>query len=147
LRTVDESRALRGEIPGIHCKNLLFKDKKDVLWLVVCREDRQLDIRALERALGAARLSFARPEVLAAALGVIPGAVTPFALINDRERRVRVALDKALLGEEPVNYHPLDNAATTQIQPADLLRFIAACGHVPQMLDFEIMGRPPAPLA
>jgi Ala-tRNA(Pro) deacylase len=147
LRTVEESRALRGEIPGIHCKNLLFKDKKGVFWLVVCREDRQIDIRTLERALGAARLSFARPEVLAELLGVTPGAVTPFGLINDRERRVRVVLDRGLLGAEPVNYHPLENTATTQIKSGDLLRFIAACGHVPQLVDFDALAAPSAHLA
>jgi Ala-tRNA(Pro) deacylase len=126
---------------------LLFKDKKGVLWLVVCREDRQLDLRALERAVGAARLSFARPELLADTLGVAPGAVTPFALINDRERQVNVVLDRAVLGGEPVNYHPLENTATTQIAPGDLLRFIGACGHVPRLLDFDDLAPPPAHLA
>lgn len=147
LRTVEESRALRGEIPGIHCKNLLVKDKKGAFWLVVCREDRRIDFRAIEITLGAARLSFARPEALAEVLGVTPGAVTPFALINDRKRQVRVVLDRGLLGAEPVNYHPLENTATTQIAAADLLRFIAACGHVPQVVDFDSLPLPSAHLA
>ncbi len=137
LHTVEESRALRGEIPGQHCKTLFLKDKKSALWMVVVAEDRQLDMKSLARQIGAARLSFAKPELLWQVLGVRPGAVTPFALINDTEIRVKVVLDKAMLESSSLNYHPLVNTATTTIQAADLKKFIASCGHRPQIVDLD----------
>lgn len=136
LFTVDESKSLRGLIPGGHCKSLFLKAKKGGLWLVVTLEDRSLDLKALARRLGAARLSFGRPELLMEVLGVPPGAVTPFALINDASLRVEVALDAEMMALDLVNYHPLTNEATTTIKPKDLLRFIAACGHEPVIIDF-----------
>jgi Ala-tRNA(Pro) deacylase len=142
LFTVEESRRLRGAIPGGHCKSLFLKDKKGQLWLVVRLEDRRLDLKRLDRLIGSARLSFGQPELLEAALGVTPGAVTPFALINDRERRVRVVLDRAMLALELLNYHPLENTATTTIRSADLLRFIAACGHEPAIVDLDPVSLP-----
>ncbi|MSO92308.1 MAG: prolyl-tRNA synthetase associated domain-containing protein [Rhodospirillales bacterium] len=133
--TVEESKRLRGELPGGHCKSLFLKDKKDVLWLVVALEDRPIDLKELRRRIGAANLSFGRPELLMEVLGVGPGSVTPFALINDRARRVNVVLDQAMMAIEAVNYHPLANRATTTIAPADLLRFIRACGHEPRQIE------------
>jgi Ala-tRNA(Pro) deacylase len=138
LMTVEDSKRLRGDLPGGHCKSLFLKDKKDQYWLVVTLEDRKVDIKALDRHLGAARLSFASPERLWQVLGVKPGSVTPFALINDRERKVRVFLDAAMLREDPLNYHPLVNTKTTAIKPADLIRFIEACGHRPATLNLDI---------
>jgi Ala-tRNA(Pro) deacylase len=91
----------------------------------------------LAKVLGCARLSFGRPELLEQVLGVPPGAVTPFALINDRDRRVQPLLDRAMLACDRLNYHPLTNAATTAIAAADLLRFLEACGHEPRILDLE----------
>lgn len=132
--TVEESRQLRGNLPGAHCKNLFLKDKKDQLWLVVVLEERVLDLKELRQHLGAAHLSFGKPEVLQAVLGVTPGAVTPFALINDHAQRVRVALDAHMLQQAWLNYHPLTNAATTTIASADFLRFVQACGHAPLLL-------------
>ncbi|MBM3547537.1 MAG: prolyl-tRNA synthetase associated domain-containing protein [Alphaproteobacteria bacterium] len=137
LLTVEDSKRLRGDLPGGHCKNLFFKDKKDQYWLFVTSEDRKVDIKALDKALGAARLSFASAERLWQVLGVKPGSVTPFALINDRERKVRVFLDAAMLKEELLNYHPLVNTRTTAIRPADLVRFIEACGHRPATLNLD----------
>ena len=139
LFTVEESRRLRGDLPGGHCKSLFFKDKKERYWLVVTLEHRPIDIKDLERRIGAARLSFARPERLMEVLGVKPGAVTPFALINDAALQVSVVLDKAMLALAPLNYHPLHNEATTAIAPEDLLRFIAACGHQPSVVDLGAM--------
>jgi Ala-tRNA(Pro) deacylase len=137
LMTVDDSKRLRGDLPGGHCKSLFLKDKKDRYWLVVVLEDRKVDIKALKKALGAARLSFASPERLWRVLGVRPGSVTPFALINDRERRVQVFLDAAMLRQSLLNYHPLVNTLTTAIRPADLVRFIEACGHRPATLNLD----------
>ncbi len=139
LFTVDESKRLRGLIPGGHCKSLFLKAKKGGLWLVVTLEDRKLDLKALARRLGAGALSFGKPALLMEVLGVPPGAVTPFALINDASLRVKVVLDKEMMALDLVNYHPLTNEATTTIRPEDLLAFIAACGHEPVIIDFGLI--------
>lgn len=139
--TVEESRGLRGEMPGAHFKSLFLKDKKGALWLVVALEDRRLDLKALAGLIGAARLSFASPERLDAHLGVAPGSVTPFALVNDRARIVKLVFDAAALDAERAHFHPLSNDATTAIAPADLLRFAEATGHPPALVDLGLAAR------
>ena len=133
--TVEEAKALRGDLPGGHIKNLFLRNKKEEMWLVVAAEDRAIDLKALGERIGAGRLSFGSPERLMKYLGVAPGAVTPFAVINDRDRRVKVVIDQALLATDPVNCHPLTNDMTTAIAPADLIRFVRACGHEPEVRD------------
>ncbi len=135
--TVEEARALRGTIPGGHCKSLFLKNKKGDLWLVVADEERRVDLKRLAKHLGAGNLSFGKPDLLREALGVDPGSVTPFALINDPGRRVRVVLDQAMLDHNKLNYHPLKNDATTTIASADLQAFIAALGHEAYITDLE----------
>ncbi|MBL26520.1 MAG: DNA-binding protein [Rhodospirillaceae bacterium] len=137
LFTVEESRRLRGTIPGTHCKSLFLKDKKGQLWLVVAEEERDVDLKRLPALIGAAKLSFGKPELLLQVLGVTPGSVTPFALINDKENQVKVVLDAEMMEEPLLNYHPLTNEATTTIRSTDLLRFIAACGHEPYIVSFD----------
>ena len=134
LFTVQESRALRGEIPGAHTKNLFLKCKKGSLWLVVALEDADINLKRLHARLGCGRLSFGRAELLHQVLGVPPGSVTPFALINDRERRVSVVLDEPMMQHEVLNFHPLENTATTTIMREDLLTFIGDCGHDAKIL-------------
>jgi len=133
--TVDQAKALRGELPGQHIKNLFLRNKKGAMWLVVCLEDRQLDLKALAAALGAGRFSFGSAERLMTHLGIEPGSVTPFAAVNDTEGRVEVVLDAALTADGPVNCHPLVNHMTTAIAPADLIRFLESVGHPPRLLD------------
>lgn len=135
--TVEQSRQLRGDLPGGHCKSLFLKDKNHALWLVVALEHRSIELKSLRRQLGARKgLSFASPELLLEILGVEPGAVTPFAVINDRDSRVQVVLDRGMLELDPLNYHPLTNDRTTAISPADLRRFLSACDHEPMLVDF-----------
>jgi Ala-tRNA(Pro) deacylase len=129
--TVEEARVHCAHLPGGHCKSLFLKDKKDRLYLLVALDARAIELNAIAKRLGAARLSFGRPELLMAVLGVTPGSVTPFALINDVERKVAVVLDAGMMREKLLNYHPLTNEATTAIRPDDLRRFIASCGHQP----------------
>ena len=107
------------------------------MWLVVCREDRGIDLKALAQILGSGRLSFGSPERLMKYLGVSPGAVTPFAVINDKQGQVRLGLDRVMLNEEPWNFHPLSNDMTTSIAASDMLRFLEAENHPPKLLDFE----------
>lgn len=134
--TVEEARAMRGEIPGAHCKNLFLKDKNANLWLVVCLEDSRVDLKALPAAIGSGRLSFGKPELLRQVLGVDPGSVTPFALINAEPGSVNVVLQEAMMRHDLLNYHPLENSATTTISSEDLVKFINACGHDPRILPF-----------
>jgi Ala-tRNA(Pro) deacylase len=135
--TVAEATALRGSLPGGHCKCLFLKDRKGGLWLVVALEERRIDLKRLADGLGAPRFSFGSPELLREVLGVAPGSVTPFALANDTAHRVAVVLDKSMLEHQPLNYHPLINDRTTAITPNDLLLFIDACGHHPRVVDLE----------
>ena len=139
--TVEESVALRGKLPGVHCKSLFLKDRKDGLWLVVMLEHRRTDLKALADKLGSPRFSFGSAELLVATLGVTPGSVTPFALANDARKSVRVVLDAEMLRENPLNYHPLINTKTTAIAPPDLLKFIADCGHDPIVLSLDGLDR------
>jgi Ala-tRNA(Pro) deacylase len=136
--TVDEAKQHRGELPGHHIKNLFLRNKKEAMWLVVALEDRAVDLKRLGEVLGAGRLSFGSPERLRKYLGVEPGSVTPFALINDTARQVTLVLDRGLADGGPVNAHPLTNTMTTAIAFADLSRFFAATGHAPQWLDFPL---------
>jgi Ala-tRNA(Pro) deacylase len=143
--TVEEAKQLRGVLSGAHCKSLFVRDKKGASFLVVCLEDRRLDMKALAGLLGAKRLSFASPDRLRARLGVEPGSVTPFAVINDRPpangggdqpfEKIPVVLDSAMMRADLVNYHPLINTATVALTPADLLRFFDATGHRPVVAD------------
>jgi Ala-tRNA(Pro) deacylase len=136
--TVAEAATRRGYLPGGHCKCLFLKDRKAGFWLAVMLEERRIDLNKLAASLAAPRFSFGSAADLEALLGVRPGSVTPFALVNDRGHRVTAVLDRAMLDHDPLNYHPLANDRTTAIAPADLLRFIAACGHQPRIID--LMG-------
>lgn len=133
--TVEEAKALRGELPGSHIKNLFLRNKKGRMWLVTCLEDREVDLKALGQRLEAGRFSFGSAERLMTYLGVLPGAVTPFAVINDTDRQVTMVLDSGVMDGGPVNCHPLVNTMTTAVAPEDLVRFLEAEGHAPVMLD------------
>lgn len=135
--TVEEGRDFKGSMPGGHSKNLFLKDRKDRLFLAVCHSDTAVDLVGYGKVAGAkGRLSFGRPELMTATLGVIPGAVTPFALINESARALaEVAVDAALMRWDDVWFHPLENTASTAISPAGLLAFIRACGFAPRLVD------------
>lgn len=134
--TVEEGRGFKVSMPGGHSKNLFLKDKKDRLFLAVAHCDTPVDIVAYGKAAGAkGRLSFGRPELMTATMGVIPGAVTPFALINETAKALtEVAVDTALLDYDAVWFHPLENNASTALAPKDLLIFMRACGFEPRLL-------------
>ena len=134
--TVEQAQAHCGHLPGGHCKSLFLKDRKGGLWLVVALDERPVNLKALAQALGAKTFSFAKPELLMEVLGVIPGSVTPFALINDTGHRVNLVLDAEMMALELLNYHPLSNDATTAITPRGLRQLIASFGHRPRLFDF-----------
>lgn len=129
--TVEDSGDIYQRLSGCHTKNLFLKDKKGGLWLVVVRAELRVDLNTLAKQLGAPRFSFGSAELLIATLGITPGSVTPFALMNDVDHKVQVVLDADMLTCGPVNYHPLRNDRTTTIAPEDLVRFVEACSHKP----------------
>jgi Ala-tRNA(Pro) deacylase len=136
LHTVAESQTLRGTLPGGHIKNLFLRDKKRNKWLVTAPEDAEVDLKALRHILGASgNLSFGNAEMLGEFLGVTPGSVTPFAVMNDSDGAVTMVLGRGVLDHDPINAHPLHNEATAAIGQADLLRFLEACGHPPLIVD------------
>ena len=132
--TVDEAKKIHDGIAGGHCKNLFCKDEKAMLWLIVALEDAVINLKTAPGKIGSRRLSFGKPDLLMEILGVEPGSVTPFGLINDEAVRVNVILDEAMMGCEVLNFHPLRNDATTSIKSSDLVRFIASCGHAPRIV-------------
>jgi Ala-tRNA(Pro) deacylase len=138
---VGEGDDIKSGLPGGHTKNLFLKDAKGQLWLVSALQDTLIDLKALPATIGSAKLSFGSAERLAAALGVTPGSVTAFALINDPDHRVRFVLDAELASADPVNFHPLTNTATTAISQGDFRRFLAALGVEPLIVDFAALAR------
>jgi Ala-tRNA(Pro) deacylase len=132
LHTVEDSRALRGDIPGGHTKNLFVKDKKGQLFLLVAGETAAIELKRVHEKIGAqGRVPFGSAELLEEVWGVRPGAVTPFGAINDTAGRVSVVLDQAMMRNERLNFHPLVNSRTTGLASADLVKFLRATGHEP----------------
>lgn len=137
-QTVEEGKRLRGEMKGTFTKNLLLKDKKNNLFLLAFHEDRNLNLKTLHKLIGASgRLGFASADVMQELLGLVPGALTPLGLINDRQNKVTVIIDAALMGDEQINFHPLINTESTGLHPQELLTFIRSCGREAQLIDFD----------
>lgn len=128
--TVEEGRALRGDMPGTFTKNLLVKDKKGRLFLVIAEEMGAVELRNLHTRIGASgRLGFASADTVRQALGVEPGALTPLALVSDRAHAVTVVLDETIAGDPLINFHPLVNTERIALTADQLKRFFAATGH------------------
>ena len=134
LRTVEDSKAFRGRMDGTHVKNLYLRDKKKKSHLIVAQEDRDLDLKALPAMIGSDRLSFGSADRLFEFLGVRPGAVSPFTLINDSEHRVKLSIDASLMEADMLFFHPLVNDLTLGINPDALRRFFQITGHDPQII-------------
>ncbi|MEL6921220.1 MAG: prolyl-tRNA synthetase associated domain-containing protein [Pseudomonadota bacterium] len=128
--TVAESQALRDGIAGGHTKNLFLKDKKGRYFLLTVGEDAEVDLKRIHTVIGAqGRVSFGKPDALMSLLGVVPGAVTAFGIINDANHQVTLIFDEDLMRHDIINCHPLRNDATTSIAAKDLQRFVEATGH------------------
>lgn len=137
LRTVEDSKAHRGDMPGLHIKNLYLRDRKKRNFLLVAQEDRQIDLKRLQVLIGSDRLSFGSADRLMEMLGVRPGAVSPLTLINDPDHHITLLVDLALKTDDRVYAHPLVNDMTLGITGAGLERFFAYVGHVPRWLNLE----------
>jgi len=136
--TVEEGKALRGEMAGTFTKNLLLKDKKGQLFLVAAHEDREIDLKTLHTRIGArGRLGFAGPDRMMAALGIGPGALTPLAVLNDTAGSVAVVIDADLMEAGQVNFHPLVSTESVGLRPDDLTKFIESCDRTPIVVSLQ----------
>ena len=136
LPTVEDAKAYRGDMPGIHIKNLYLRDRKKRNFLIVAQEDRVIDLKTLDQKIGSDRLSFGSAERLFEMLGVRPGAVSPLAVINDSDHKVSLFLDTALQTDGRIYAHPLVNDMTIGITRSGLKQFLVHTGHQPRWLDF-----------
>ncbi len=132
--TVEEAAMYHEGIEGVHSKNLFFKDKKKNLFLVVTLSDKSINIKELAKKIGAKSPSFGKPDLLMEVMGVIPGSVTPFAVINIKDHDVKIVLDGDMMEHTNLNFHPLVNTATTTITSNDLIKFLEHCGHTPEII-------------
>ncbi|TAN58627.1 MAG: prolyl-tRNA synthetase associated domain-containing protein [Rhodospirillales bacterium] len=132
--TVAEGEEHWQGIPGTHCKNLFLKDAKGQMWLVSCPIKRKVDLKTLPDRIGSARLSFGSADRLRATLSIEPGSVTPFALANDTEKKVICVLDRSMMADERLVFHPLVNTASTLLAPEALVTFLKATGHAPKLV-------------
>ena len=136
--TAEEAVGVCDHIPGAHCKNLFLKTKKDEYFLVVMLDEPSLDLKEFSKQIGAPRFSFASPERLKKVLNVLPGSVTPFALMNDHEKTVKVFLDSEMMKHEILNYHPMRNDMTTGVSRDDFLKFLEQTGHNHKTIELPV---------
>ena len=136
---VEEGLEIKAAMPGGHTKNLFLKDARGQLWLISALGETRIDLKRLHPVIGSARLSFGSAELMEQALGVTPGSVTAFAMINDTDRRVTFVLDRALAQAEQVNFHPLTNTATTALNQADFRRALQLLDRQPLVVDFDAL--------
>lgn len=129
--TAEEGEKVWKGIAGMHCKNLFCKDAKGKLWLIVAPAMKRVDLKSVPALIGSKRLSFGGADLLFETLGVFGGSVTPFSVVNDAENRVTVVLDKEMMAQDKINFHPLVNTATTTVAPDGLMKFLRACRHEP----------------
>lgn len=134
---VDEGAEIKQRLSGAHTKNLFLKDAKGQLWLISAEQDARIDLKRLPGLIGSGRLSFGSAVLMEATLGVTPGSVTAFALVNDRDRRVRFVLDATLARAEQINFHPLTNTATTTISRNGFRAFLETLSVTPLVVDFD----------
>ncbi len=134
--TVADGREMKAGLAGAHSKNLLLKDKAGALVLVSAEAEAELRLNRLHKVLGTKRLSFASEDLLLETLGVTPGSVTGFALVNDVAGRVRFVMERTLAEADEVNFHPLRNTGTVRVTQADFRAFVAATGHSVEVVDF-----------
>ena len=128
LFTVEDSERLRGEIKGAHTKNLFLKNKKNNFFLFSCDENAKVDLKRFSKSIEAKNLSFASSEYLERILGIKPGSVSPYALLNDNDNEVEFFFDEMLFKSETINFHPLINTTTISIKTSAFVNFILEKG-------------------
>ena len=134
-----DGQDIRAFMRGGHTKNLFFKYKKGKFWLISALESTKIDLKKLHKRINSARLSFGKEDIMFDILGVRPGSVTPFAIINDKKKQVKLLLDKDMIEKyDTLNFHPLDNTKTTEIKTSDLIKFIRHCGNQFEVINFNL---------
>ena len=139
--TVQDGESYVGHLPGVHVKNLFLCDSKKKMWLITAPWDREIDLKSLPVHIGSKRLSFGSSDRLLRVLGVTPGSVSPFCVINDSQHEVQLVLDADMMEAEIINAHPLVNTQTTSIRTDDLLKFARHCSHDPMIVDLKSMAK------
>tara|TARA_B100001123_G_scaffold269041_1_gene299402 strand:+ start:15 stop:524 length:510 start_codon:yes stop_codon:yes gene_type:complete len=124
LYTVEESIKYRGTIDGAHSKNLFLKNKKNQFFLFSCIENTPINLKKISKSLTLGNISFANENYLSLYLGIKPGAVTPFGLLNDKENKVTFYFDSNFLKNQIVNFHPLTNTSTISMKSKDFIDFL-----------------------
>ncbi len=124
LFTVEDSEKLRGEIKGSHTKNLFLKNKKNNFFLFSCDENAKVDLKKFSKSIDAKNMSFANEAYLEQFLGIKPGSVSPYALLNDKNNIVEFYLDEKLYKSEIINFHPLINTTTITIKTIEFVNFL-----------------------
>ena len=137
LFSVEESIQKRDQISGVHTKNLFLKNKKNKFFLFSCIESTKLELKKLSKNLNIGNISFANEEYLFKLLGVKPGSVTPFGLLNDKDDQVKFYFDKNFLSEKTINFHPLVNTATINMKIKNLIKFLIEKNKKVNMYDFN----------
>ena len=135
--TVAEGEHLKANIPGVHCRNLYMRDKKKNNYLLVLANETEVDLKKLSDLFESGRLSFGSSDRLWEHLGIRPGSVNPFTIMNDTNDKVRLFLDADMMDAEIVNYHPMDNAQTISLKPSDLIKFIESLYHNYTIIDLS----------
>ena len=141
LFTVEDSKSLRGQIEGAHSKNLFLKDAKANFFLISIEESASIDLKKKMQQIQSKKLSFSKSEYLQDILGIEPGSVSPFALLNDTKKQVKFYLDRSFLDSETVNFHPLINTATVNISPQNLIELIEKYHNPVNYIDLENLKR------
>lgn len=131
IATGDEGLVHWEGIEAVHCKNLFLRNQKGTRhYLVILPVEKRADLRFVSDQVGDGKLSFASPERLLKYLGVTPGSVSPFGLIHDQEKHVRVYLDRDLKLAERISFHPNINTRTLVLSFVDFERFLASTWNV-----------------
>jgi Ala-tRNA(Pro) deacylase len=136
VATVEEAERHWAGIDATHCKNLFLRNQKGTRhYLVILKHTKKADLRAVADQIGDGKLSFGSPERLMTQLGLTPGSVSPFGLINDRSHAVRVCLDRDLKSSSRVSFHPNVNTVTLTLTFSDFQRFLDATGNIVQYVN------------
>lgn len=133
--TVEESDTIHADMPGMHCRNLFLRDKKKNMFLVVAANETMIDLKKLAPMIDGGRLSFGSADRLWENLGVTPGSVCPFSIVNDTDQNVKIILDQKMMSADIVNYHPMINTMTIGLSPKDLVKYIEFTNHKPYIVD------------
>ena len=137
LFTVEDSERNRGQIDGMHSKNLFLKNKKDIFYLFSCHENQNIDLKKLAKSANLGNISFAKEDKLLDILGVKPGSVSPFGLLNDSLNTVNFFLDKKIHDADLINFHPLLNTSTITLKVTDLITLLLENNKKVNVFDFD----------